>query len=171
MNDADMPDHQTSITLSGAAATARLAVSLAPRLRAGDVVLIEGPIGAGKSHFCRSLIQHLLATEGRSEDVPSPTYTLVQVYELEGVEIWHADLYRLTTPDDVFELGLDEAFERSICLVEWPDRLGDTSPADALTLRLVQADDPETRTAILSARSARWVPVIAGLAAPGPQCA
>ncbi|MGB3314391.1 MAG: tRNA (adenosine(37)-N6)-threonylcarbamoyltransferase complex ATPase subunit type 1 TsaE [Albidovulum sp.] len=167
MSDTKPPEHQISITLTGAEATARLAMRLAPHLRQGDVVLIEGPIGAGKSHFCRSLIQHRLAEEGRSEDVPSPTYTLVQVYELEAVEIWHADLYRLTTPDEVFELGLDEAFEQAICLVEWPDRLGDTAPADALILRLIPGEDVGMRTALLSAHSARWDRVIADLAASG----
>ena len=124
MNDADPPEFQTEISLADAEATAGLAITLAPQLRAGDVVLVEGPIGAGKSHFCRSLIQHRLAALGRAEDVPSPTYTLVQVYELDGLEIWHADLYRLTSPEDVFELGLEDAFDQAVCLVEWPDRLG-----------------------------------------------
>ena len=163
MNDADPPEFQTEISLADAEATAGLAITLAPQLRAGDVVLVEGPIGAGKSHFCRSLIQHRLAALGRAEDVPSPTYTLVQVYEIDGLEIWHADLYRLTSPEDVFELGLEDAFDQAVCLVEWPDRLGNAAPEGALTLQLVPGADLDSRTAILSARSARWAPVIAGL--------
>ena len=78
---------------------------------------------------------------GEAEDVPSPTFTLVQVYQDAGVEIWHADLYRLTHPDEVWELGLDQAFETAICLVEWPDRLGNHRPEGALTIRLEALGD------------------------------
>lgn len=112
--------------------TAALAGRIAPILRPGDVILLEGPIGAGKSAFSRALIRARL---GRMEDVPSPTFTLVQTYEDEGGDIWHCDLYRLTHPDEVFELGLEEAFANAICLIEWPDRLGADAPADALRMR------------------------------------
>ena len=94
-------------------------------LRAGDCVLLEGPIGAGKTHFCRALIRARL---GREEDVPSPTFTLVQTYDAD-VEIWHADLYRLSHPDEALELGLEDAFASAICLVEWPERLGELCAA------------------------------------------
>jgi tRNA threonylcarbamoyladenosine biosynthesis protein TsaE len=113
--------------------TAALGVRLAAVARPGDCLLLEGPIGAGKSHLARAFIQARL---GRAEEVPSPSFTLVQVYEAAGVEIWHADLYRLTHPDEVWELGLDDAFAKAICLVEWPDRLGRHVPPDALHLRL-----------------------------------
>src|SRR6056297_2376404 len=115
----------THLTLATPESTDRLAALLAPLLVAGDVVLLSGPIGAGKTHFARALIQTRLAAQGRMEDIPSPTFTLVQTYDDEEVEIWHADLYRLTSADDVIELGLDEAFETAITLIEWPDRLGD----------------------------------------------
>ena len=118
--------------LDGEADTSRLARVLAPRLQAGDTVLLEGPIGAGKTHFCRALIRARL---GRDEDVPSPTFTLVQTYQAD-VDIWHADLYRLTHPDEARELGLEEAFDQAICLVEWPDRLGRYVPPGAITIRL-----------------------------------
>lgn len=113
--------------------TATLGVRLASVAQKGDCILLEGPIGAGKSHLSRAFIQARL---GRKEEVPSPSFTLVQVYEADGVEIWHADLYRLTHPDEVWELGLDDAFAKAICLVEWPDRLGRHLPPDALCLRL-----------------------------------
>jgi N-acetylmuramate 1-kinase len=112
--------------------TSRLARVLAPRLRAGDTILLEGPIGAGKSHLCRAIIRSRL---GRDEEVPSPTFTLVQTYE-DDPDIWHADLYRLTHPDEARELGLEEAFETAICLVEWPDRLGRYVPLGAIRIRL-----------------------------------
>ncbi len=118
--------------LATEADTNRLARAFAALLLPGDTVLLEGSIGAGKSHFCRALIQTRL---GRTEDVPSPTFTLVQTYEAD-VEIWHADLYRLTHPDEVLELGLDAAFADAICLIEWPDRLGNHQPDRAIRLRL-----------------------------------
>lgn len=111
-------------------ATDALARRFAPLLGPGDVLLLEGQIGAGKTHFARALIRAL----GVSEDVPSPTFTLVQTYEA-GFEIWHADLYRLTHPDEAIELGLAEAFETALCLVEWPEKLGSDRPKQALTLR------------------------------------
>lgn len=134
---ADTPS--LSFTLRDADETARLGNWLAAHLHAGDCVLLEGPIGAGKSHFCRAFIQSRL---GRAEDVPSPTFTLVQTYQAD-IEIWHADLYRLGHPDEVLELGLEAAFDTGICLIEWPDRLGRHAPAQALRLRLQQ--DGESR--------------------------
>ena len=116
--------------------TRHLAETLAPLLLAGDSVLLSGPIGAGKTHFARSAIQQRLATLNRIEDVPSPTFTLVQVYECGDVEIWHADLYRLTSAEDVIELGLDDAFEDAITLIEWPDRLGRDLPSGACRIDL-----------------------------------
>src|SRR6056297_3788247 len=122
------------LTLSSPQATAALAARIAPLLRPGDTLLLSGPIGAGKTAFARALIQARL---GRAEDVPSPTFTLVQTYDDGICEIWHADLYRLTVPEDAVELGLDQAFAEAICLVEWPDRLGALAPSDALHLDFV----------------------------------
>jgi tRNA threonylcarbamoyladenosine biosynthesis protein TsaE len=133
------------IHLPTEADTTMLGAKLAGLARPGDCILLEGPIGAGKSHFARSFIQSRL---GRPEEVPSPTFTLVQVYQAGDVEIWHADLYRLTHPDEVWELGLDEAFDQAITLVEWPDRLGTHLPKHALRLRLEAFG--EGRRAILS---------------------
>ena len=121
-----------SIFLATEADTDRLARYLAPKLRAGDTILLDGPIGSGKTHFCRSVIRARL---GRDEDVPSPTYTIVQTYGA-APDIWHADLYRLSHPDEARELGLEEAFETAIALVEWPDRLGQLVPTGAIWITL-----------------------------------
>lgn len=108
---------------------ARLGRCLAP----GMVLLLQGPVGAGKSHIARAAIR---ARAGAETEVPSPTFTLVQTYDAPDAEIWHADLYRLTDPSEVEELGLTEAMERAIVLIEWPDRLGSLRPATAITLTL-----------------------------------
>lgn len=135
--------------LADADETARLGAWFAPRLQAGDCVLLHGPIGAGKSHFARSLIQTRL---NRAEDVPSPTFTLVQTYQAD-VEIWHADLYRLSHPDEVLELGLDTAFDSAISLIEWPDRLGTYAPLGAINLHFSQSGDGRTAFVHLGARA------------------
>lgn len=131
-----------SLDLPSEEDTARLGAWFAARLGAGDCILLQGPIGAGKSHFCRALIHARL---GRMEDVPSPTFTLVQTYQAD-VEIWHADLYRLTHPDEVTELGLQDAFASAICLIEWPDRLGKATPKNAIRLTLSARGDGRVAT-------------------------
>lgn len=146
------------VRLSDPAQTETFARSLAPVLRAGDTVLLEGEIGAGKSFLSRAIIQARLAQEGRLEDVPSPTFTLVQVYELADVDIWHCDLYRLSSVDEVFELGLEEAFESAICLVEWPDRLLELTPQAALRISLAAPPGAETsRDMEISSASEHWM--------------
>jgi len=117
--------------------TARAGAALGPALRAGDVVLLEGDVGAGKTHFARALIQSILL---EPEDIPSPTFTLVQVYDTRNGTLWHTDLYRVSADIEVDELGLMDAFEDAICLVEWPDRLGALTPNSALTISIQTCD-------------------------------
>lgn len=123
--------------------TAALARMLAATARPGQTILLDGPVGAGKTHFARAFIR---ARQGdAAEDVPSPTFTLVQTYDdPTGTEIWHADLYRLSDPSELDELGLDEAQDSAICLIEWPDRL-EALPEGAVTVALANTDDPDLR--------------------------
>ena len=133
--------------------TAGLARALAPLLRPGDTLLLDGPVGAGKTHFARALIR---ARQGdAAEDVPSPTFTLVQTYaDAAGVELWHADLYRLSDPSELVELGLDEAMDSAITLIEWPDRLG-PPPHGALRVALAPTG-PDRRHISLTGDPMRW---------------
>lgn len=149
-----------TITLPSPDATCALAAALAPRLRPGDVLLLQGGIGAGKTHFARCLIQTLQEVP---EDVPSPTFTLVQVYDTPAGEVWHADLYRLSDPDQCVELGLLDAFETAICLIEWPDRLADLVPPGALHLDFSVTGD-DSRTLTLRGSGPRGPQLLEGLA-------
>jgi tRNA threonylcarbamoyladenosine biosynthesis protein TsaE len=157
----DDPISSLSLFLSDPCATKALAIKIGAHLQPGDTVLLTGPIGAGKSHLARALIHDRLARENRIEDIPSPTFTLVQTYETSLGEIWHADLYRLSGPDEVFELGLSEAFDTAICLIEWPDRLGSDAPAFALSITLTP--DEEGRIARIEGPSTRWTSLLESL--------
>lgn len=114
-------------------AARRFGARLGLCLRPGMTVLLQGPVGAGKSHLARAAIR---ALAGETVEVPSPTFTLVQTYETPRGEVWHADLYRLGDAGEVAELGLADAMGRDILLVEWPDRLGEYTPSDAITVAL-----------------------------------
>ncbi len=123
MLDIDLPDES---------ATRALGAKLAVVVKAGDVVVLEGDLGAGKTTLVRGLIQ----AAGGKEAVPSPTFTLVQQYDLESFYVWHFDLYRLKRPQDIWELGLEEALDEGVSLIEWPERAGDLLPDDRLTIHL-----------------------------------
>lgn len=125
-------DGTLQVDLPSADAATAFAETCAQYLAAGDTVLLSGAVGTGKSHFARALIRHHL---GPDTDVPSPSFTLVQVYAA-AFEIWHADLYRLTHTGELAELGLDEAMGQALCLIEWPDRLGDMPIGPALRIDL-----------------------------------
>jgi tRNA threonylcarbamoyladenosine biosynthesis protein TsaE len=141
-----------TVTLPDLAATEGLAARLAALARPGDAVLLEGPLGAGKSAFARGFLRSLTGDPGL--EVPSPSFTLVQSYALpgtrfDGAEAHHFDLYRLGGPAEVLELGWDEAVW-GIVLVEWPDRLGGLRPAGALVVTLAYGVAEAARVATLS---------------------
>ncbi|MDM8165960.1 tRNA (adenosine(37)-N6)-threonylcarbamoyltransferase complex ATPase subunit type 1 TsaE [Roseovarius sp.] len=142
-----------TLTCDSPEATGRVAHRLAQQLAPGDTILLQGDVGAGKTHFTRSAILSLLEMP---EDVPSPTYTLVQTYNATPGEIWHADLYRLTDTSEIEELGLAAAFTDAICLIEWPDRLGPLTPADALTIAFTAPGPEEARTLTFTWTDAKW---------------
>ena len=109
-----------------------LGARLGRALKAGDTVALIGGLGAGKTTLARGLIQSVLP----QETVPSPTYTLVQTYDVPDFTLWHCDLYRLEHPDEAYELGLMDAMGEDVCLLEWPDRLGDLLPSDTLKIEI-----------------------------------
>ena len=123
----------------------KLAARVAPQLKTGDVLTLEGPLGAGKTAFTRALIQSLDPAIG---EVPSPTFTLVQAYDLARLSpplsLWHFDLYRLAEKEiDILELGWDDARRFGVCIVEWPDRLGGLLPKDRLDINIAFVKDSE----------------------------
>jgi tRNA threonylcarbamoyladenosine biosynthesis protein TsaE len=134
-----MPD-LIRMTLRDETATTALAQTLAPRLRPGDTLLLQGPLGAGKTSFARACIRALC---GPGTEVPSPSFNLVLTYETPLCPLWHIDLYRVADPREIDELGLEEIFAEGIALIEWPERLGSATPRDALTLTLALGTDAE----------------------------
>ena len=153
-----MSEFSHKLSLSSPDQTADLAKAIAPCLRVGDVLLLDGPVGAGKTHFARCLIQSL---QDQPEDVPSPTFTLVQTYDSRAGEIWHSDLYRLSDVSEIEELGLIDAFRDAICLVEWPDRLGMLAPDTALHLQFSHDTANEDTRHLTLCGDARWQTVLA----------
>lgn len=128
--------------------TIALGRRLAALVRPGDVIALEGTLGTGKSTLARALIRALTDAD---EEVPSPTFTLVQQYDTEAGLVWHFDLYRLEKPDDALELDIEEAFADGISLIEWPDRLGPHLPRRRLDVSLQQGEAGLGRHATLTA--------------------
>jgi tRNA threonylcarbamoyladenosine biosynthesis protein TsaE len=133
MTDPVSPTPMRSLFLPDEAATERLGASLAAVLAPRDLVALSGDLGAGKTCLARAVIAGLM---GGPEEVPSPTFTLVQTYETPKGPLWHFDLYRLAAPDEVWELGFEEALAEGMSLIEWPERLGRLLPPARLDLRL-----------------------------------
>src|SRR5437016_4079531 len=150
------------VDLPDEAATAAFAARISALAEIGDVIALSGDLGAGKTTFARAFIR----ARGETGEVPSPTFTLVQVYELAAAAIWHFDLYRLRSPDEAWELGIEDAFAEGISLIEWPDRLGPLLPPYRLEIALLFADRPEARRAVISACE-NWQERLVGISADG----
>jgi tRNA threonylcarbamoyladenosine biosynthesis protein TsaE len=144
---------QLVLDLADEAATGRLAALIAGTARARDTIALAGPLGSGKTSFARAFIRALGSGD---EEVPSPTFTLLETYSFpRRPTIWHFDLYRLEAPDDVYELGIEEAWADGICLVEWPERIAGLLPAERLDIVLAPGATAGQRRATIAA-SPRW---------------
>lgn len=148
------------IELPDEAATAALAVRIAGLARPGDVIALKGELGAGKTSFARAFIR----ARGCREQVPSPTFTLVQLYEVGDATVWHFDGYRLRDPEEAWELGIEDAFRDGISLIEWPERFGRLIPARRLEITLAPGTTATARRATLDP-GGDWTARLAGLGA------
>jgi tRNA threonylcarbamoyladenosine biosynthesis protein TsaE len=138
------------VELADESATAALAARLAAAARPGDAFALTGALGSGKTVFARAFIN---ARAARPEEVPSPTFTLVQAYEFadasERVLVYHFDLFRIRDAAEIRELGIDDAFADGISLIEWPEKLNGRLPADRVEIALDQGPTPDSRRARL----------------------
>lgn len=141
-----------TLRLNSEEATGRLAETIAGLARVGDVIALYGDLGAGKTTFARRFIQ----ARGGTSEVPSPTFTLVQIYDLAPLPIYHFDLYRLESAAELEELGMEEAFSDGISLIEWPERAEPGLPANRLDVRLAYAESPTVRRLQLTGRG-DWI--------------
>ncbi|MCQ2914100.1 MAG: tRNA (adenosine(37)-N6)-threonylcarbamoyltransferase complex ATPase subunit type 1 TsaE [Alphaproteobacteria bacterium] len=119
-----------------------LAKKLAPQLNTGDCILLDGTLGMGKTVFSRAFVRALTSNE---TEVPSPTFTLVQVYDTDKTTIWHFDLYRIKSPDEIYEIGFEEALATGISLIEWPERAKGMYPKNAITVHFEQGPEQNLR--------------------------
>lgn len=134
--------------------TVRYAVKIAEKLGSGDILCLQGDLGSGKTVFARALIRHLCGDSGL--DVPSPTFTLLQTYESAQTPIWHFDLYRLEDPEEIYELGWEDALNEALAIVEWPERLGNLAPPNRLTLRFETSKEDENQRTITATPYGNW---------------
>ena len=141
-------------------AAAAFGAKLATALKPGAVICLDGPLGAGKTTVSRGIIQ---AYAGARE-VPSPTFTLVETYDGPHGALWHFDLYRLEKPQDLWELGLEEALEEGIVLVEWPDRAVSILPKDALSISFEILENDARRVTLKAPETWREPLQAAGIA-------
>jgi tRNA threonylcarbamoyladenosine biosynthesis protein TsaE len=152
-----------TLVIADEKALAPLAANLAPLLKTGDVVTLKGDLGAGKTAFTRALIHVLSPMAG---EVPSPTFTLVQTYDLPAFSLWHFDLYRLAEKKrDILELGWDEARRHGVAIVEWPDRLGSLLPKDHLEVGFAFDKSSENSRVVTLNPHGTWQERLKGMAA------
>ena len=155
------------VALAGPEATAELAATLARAARSGDVIALRGDLGAGKTAFARAFIRarEVMSGGAGATEVPSPTFTLVQTYQMPIGDVWHFDLYRLDRSADAYELGLDDALADGIVLIEWPERLGSLLPSDRLDLALRFGEGEDARVAAMIGFGERGRRLVAGVPA------
>ncbi len=138
----------------------QFAQTLAPYLKKGENLGLSGALGVGKTFFARTLIQFLI---GKEVDVPSPTFTLVQTYEMNDFELYHCDFYRLKHEEELYELGIEDLLTKGISIIEWPDRLGRLKPENLIELEFYFCSDSINKKAenkrkiILNTRNKHWI--------------
>jgi tRNA threonylcarbamoyladenosine biosynthesis protein TsaE len=151
-----------TVQISDESAMANLASRIAKIREPGDVLCLFGDLGAGKTSFARAYIRALTTSD---QEVPSPTFTLAQIYEtgesLDSLTIWHVDLYRLSDAEEIWELGLEDAFDDAVVLIEWPERALELLPVKRLELHLGFCDKLTERSVVLRG-DARWAERLGG---------
>jgi tRNA threonylcarbamoyladenosine biosynthesis protein TsaE len=144
-------NNSIKIKLTDESDTQKIAVQISNFTKTGDIITLIGDLGCGKTTFARAFIN---ARTAISEDVPSPTFTLLQTYEFPHktgtIPVYHFDLYRIESIHEIEELGMDDAFLDGISLIEWPDRLGERLPSDRLDIILNQSKNTNDRQATLN---------------------
>ena len=148
MTAADYAPAHMRMALPDEDATQAFAGRLAGQLRTHDFVGLDGVLGIGKTTCARHMIA---ALAGHGMEVPSPSFTLVQTYDFDRFTLWHFDLYRIETPEAVYELGFEDALADGVTLVEWPERLGPLLPAERLHVRFSQGPSADARIADIEA--------------------
>jgi tRNA threonylcarbamoyladenosine biosynthesis protein TsaE len=150
-----MSNHQskTEFILKNEAATGILASQLANLAEPRDIIALTGNLGLGKTAFARAFITAL----GGSGEVTSPTFSLVQVYELSRINVYHFDLYRIENSEEIFELGIEDAFADGISLIEWPDRMATYLPPERLDIFFSNGLDENARCVLLVGHGENWV--------------
>lgn len=133
--------------------TIQFAQACAKQAENGDVFMLHGPLGAGKTEFSRAFIRHLTGNDDL--EVPSPTFTLVQTYETNKAPIWHFDLYRLEDPQEIYEIGWEEALSDGILLIEWPERLGTLMPAVRKEIIITPTSDESRKIELIHHQEAK----------------
>lgn len=135
-----------TLLLSNEQETRQLAIAIAQQATPGEAITLTGGLGMGKTAFARYFIRSLT---GEETDVPSPTFTLVQIYDTPYFPLWHFDLYRLTKQEEALELAIEDAFYEAVSLIEWPDIIIPLLPEDRLEITLLPADQPGARHVLL----------------------
>ena len=150
-----MDEHKRKrqFTLENETATGILASQIANLAKPQDIITLEGDLGVGKTAFARGFIKAM----GGDYEVISPTFTLVQLYDFTNFSIYHFDLYRVENKEEIFELGIEDAFSEGISLIEWPDRMDNYIPAARLDITLSNCLNENSREVVLVAYGDSWV--------------
>ena len=136
--------------------TAELGEMVSKFLKEGDVIFLKGKIGTGKTHFARSLINARMVLDNKYEEISSPTFNIVNVYDNLSPAIWHVDLYRLNSTEELYELGLFSFLDDVITLIEWPEKMEKFIPSRFLQFYFEEINDIKKRKITISSNGLNW---------------